>query len=96
MAQRVAQETGSTLGELVGTFCCNVSPYGPINFDIAWVFNIRNVCLQVGYCIRFDDTTSPETKLKYMTDGMLLREAIGDPLLKRLVPAVPVSRCLNG
>ncbi|KAH3735785.1 ATP-dependent RNA helicase DHX33-like [Dreissena polymorpha] len=37
----------------------------------------------VGYCVRFDDTTSERTKIKYMTDGMLLREAISDPLMKR-------------
>ena len=39
----------------------------------------------VGYCIRFDDMTSESTRIKYMTDGMLLREAILDPLLKRWV-----------
>lgn len=38
---------------------------------------------QVGYTVRFEDMTSSETKLKFMTDGMLLREAIGDPLLLR-------------
>ena len=32
----------------------------------------------VGYSIRFDDCTSPETRIKYMTDGMLLREALMD------------------
>lgn len=35
----------------------------------------------VGYSVRFEDVTSPKTKLKYLTDGMLLREAIIDPLL---------------
>ena len=29
---------------------------------------------QVGYAIRFEDCTGPETVIKYMTDGMLLRE----------------------
>lgn len=38
---------------------------------------------QVGYTIRFEDLTSNETVLKYMTDGMLLREAMTDPLLSR-------------
>ncbi|KAJ3233991.1 DEAH-box ATP-dependent RNA helicase prp22 [Chytriomyces hyalinus] len=38
---------------------------------------------EVGYTIRFEDCTSPETKLKYMTDGMLLREILIDPDLKR-------------
>ena len=37
----------------------------------------------VGYTVRFEDSTSQQTKLKYMTDGMLLREALLDPLLKR-------------
>lgn len=34
---------------------------------------------KVGYCVRFEDVTSENTKIKYMTDGMLLREAILDP-----------------
>ncbi|XP_047545237.1 ATP-dependent RNA helicase DHX33 isoform X1 [Vanessa atalanta] len=37
----------------------------------------------VGYSVRFEDVTSPTTKVKYLTDGMLLREAVADPLLKR-------------
>ncbi|ORX98339.1 P-loop containing nucleoside triphosphate hydrolase protein, partial [Basidiobolus meristosporus CBS 931.73] len=36
----------------------------------------------VGYTIRFEDCTTPETQLRYMTDGVLLREACGDPELK--------------
>jgi pre-mRNA-splicing factor ATP-dependent RNA helicase DHX15/PRP43 len=38
---------------------------------------------EVGYSIRFEDMTSPKTILKYMTDGMLLREAMNDHELKR-------------
>lgn len=37
----------------------------------------------VGYSVRFDDTTSAQTKIKYLTDGMLLREALLDPKLSR-------------
>ena len=34
----------------------------------------------VGYTIRFEDCTHPQrTKIKYMTDGMLLRECLLDP-----------------
>jgi pre-mRNA-splicing factor ATP-dependent RNA helicase DHX38/PRP16 len=33
----------------------------------------------VGYAIRFEDCTSDETVIKYMTDGVLLREAVRDP-----------------
>ncbi|KAF9444098.1 ATP-dependent RNA helicase DHX8 [Macrolepiota fuliginosa MF-IS2] len=38
---------------------------------------------EVGYTIRFEDCTSPETQMKYMTDGMLQRECLIDPLLSR-------------
>ncbi|KIO00617.1 hypothetical protein M404DRAFT_754971, partial [Pisolithus tinctorius Marx 270] len=39
---------------------------------------------EVGYSIRFEDMTEPgKTFLKYMTDGMLLREAMNDPDLNR-------------
>ncbi|KAH9939678.1 P-loop containing nucleoside triphosphate hydrolase protein [Epithele typhae] len=39
---------------------------------------------EVGYSIRFEDMTEPGTTfLKYMTDGMLLREAMNDPDLTR-------------
>ncbi|KAE8539832.1 hypothetical protein D1P53_003769 [Cryptococcus gattii VGV] len=36
---------------------------------------------EVGYSIRFEDMTSDKTVLKYMTDGMLLREFLTDPEL---------------
>ncbi|KAG8908894.1 DEAH-box ATP-dependent RNA helicase prp22 [Tulasnella sp. 408] len=34
---------------------------------------------EVGYTIRFEDCTTPETRIKYMTDGMLQRECLMDP-----------------
>jgi ATP-dependent RNA helicase DHX8/PRP22 len=37
---------------------------------------------EVGYSIRFEDVTSPRTIIKYMTDGLLLRECLIDPALK--------------
>ncbi|KAI8645378.1 P-loop containing nucleoside triphosphate hydrolase protein [Parasitella parasitica] len=37
----------------------------------------------VGYNIRFDDRTSADTRLVYMTDGILLREATLDPCLNK-------------
>uniref|UniRef100_A0A7S4HNM3 RNA helicase n=1 Tax=Vannella robusta TaxID=1487602 RepID=A0A7S4HNM3_9EUKA len=37
---------------------------------------------EVGYAIRFEDcTTKEKTKIKYMTDGVLLRESLNDPSL---------------
>ena len=38
---------------------------------------------EVGYAIRFEDCTSPETVIKYMTDGMLLRETLLDGALSQ-------------
>lgn len=32
--------------------------------------------MQVGYAIRFEDCTSDKTVIKYMTDGVLLRETL--------------------
>lgn len=38
---------------------------------------------EVGYSIRFEDVTSAKTRVKFLTDGLLLREMLVDPLLKR-------------
>ncbi|PHH71444.1 hypothetical protein CDD82_6503 [Ophiocordyceps australis] len=38
---------------------------------------------EIGYTIRFEDCTSPATKIKYMTEGMLEREILMDLDLKR-------------
>ncbi|KAI9912062.1 hypothetical protein PsorP6_008910 [Peronosclerospora sorghi] len=38
---------------------------------------------EVGYAMRFEDVTSPETVIKYMTEGMLLREYLADPTLSK-------------
>lgn len=54
VAQRVAQERGTAVGDLVG------------------------------YSIQFDNQCSEErTRIKYMTDGILIREMMVDPLLRR-------------
>ncbi|CAL5091363.1 unnamed protein product [Urochloa decumbens] len=38
---------------------------------------------EVGYSVRFEHCWSRKTVLKYLTDGMLLREAMADPLLEK-------------
>eukprot|EP00058_Branchiostoma_floridae_P019398 XP_002604888.1 hypothetical protein BRAFLDRAFT_264370 [Branchiostoma floridae] len=39
---------------------------------------------EVGYSIRFDNRFDPEaTRIKFLTDGMLVREMMADPLLKK-------------
>ena len=39
--------------------------------------------VEVGYQIRFEDRTGPRTRLKFMTDGILLAEIQADRLLRR-------------
>ncbi|TRM61176.1 P-loop containing nucleoside triphosphate hydrolase protein [Schizophyllum amplum] len=38
---------------------------------------------RVGYSVRFDERCSPETNIKYVTDGMLVREMLGDAFLEK-------------
>lgn len=38
---------------------------------------------EVGYSVRFDDKTSDKTVVKFATDGLLLREAMADPMLSK-------------
>jgi ATP-dependent helicase HrpA len=37
----------------------------------------------VGYQVRFEEKLTPETRIKFMTDGILLAETQGDPFLKQ-------------
>jgi ATP-dependent helicase HrpB len=37
---------------------------------------------EVGYQIRFENVTSPETRIRFVTEGVLLRQMIDDPTLK--------------
>ena len=55
---------------------------GIVREELTYI-NVDYMFLQVGYTIRFEDVTSQETVIKYMTDGMLLRECLIDPDLKQ-------------
>ena len=50
----------------------------------AWVAKDRGVKLgeEVGYQIRFDDVTSRATRIRYVTEGVLLRQMLSDPGLR--------------
>ena len=37
----------------------------------------------VGYAVRFDEKSSHRTRIKYVTDGMIVRELMSDPLLSK-------------
>ena len=45
---------------------------------------------RVGYSIRFEDVSSSSTRLRFLTDGMLLREALLDPELAKC--ALPLDK----
>ncbi|EGW31639.1 uncharacterized protein SPAPADRAFT_139926 [Spathaspora passalidarum NRRL Y-27907] len=47
---------------------------------VAYEMNVK-LGQEVGYTIRFDDKSSKDTVIKYVTDGMLLREFLTDPQL---------------
>ncbi len=52
--------------------------------SVAWrIAEEQNVAIgdEVGFAIRFDDRTGPRTRIKVMTDGILLQEAQRDRLL---------------
>ena len=38
---------------------------------------------RVGYCVHLDQRVDASTRVCYMTDGHLVRELLGDPLLSR-------------
>ena len=77
VAERVAKEMGVPLGGQV-----RYVGYGLVDkCKRGKCFGALN--LKVGYSIRFDDKSSEWTKIRYMTDGMLLREACSDPLLQK-------------
>jgi ATP-dependent RNA helicase DHR2 len=38
---------------------------------------------KVGYSVRFDTSVSPSTKIKFLTEGMLLQEMLRDPWLRQ-------------
>lgn len=38
---------------------------------------------KVGYSVRFDTSVSPSTKIKFLTEGMLLQEMLRDPSLRQ-------------
>lgn len=83
VAARTAVEVGTILGEEV------------------WLRQLHIACAdihKVGYTIRFEDVSSPEkTRIAYMTDGVLFRETLIDPLLSKfsviMVRAARVPRC---
>ena len=55
----------------------------PARLLATWVAQQRGVPLghEVGYQIRFDDVTSKQTRIRYVTEGILLRQMLSNPTL---------------
>ena len=43
---------------------------------------------EVGYQIRFENVTGPETRIRYVTEGVLLRQMIDDPSLRGIAVVI--------
>ena len=56
----------------------------PARMLAAWVAKDRGVKLgeEVGYQIRLDDVTSRATRIRYVTEGVLLRQMLSDETLR--------------
>lgn len=84
VAKRVSEEMSVSLGEEVseadGIGCGGggggMSPTGIRPALMKPHLALSLGTLQVGYAIRFEDCTSENTVIKYMTDGILLRESL--------------------
>jgi ATP-dependent RNA helicase DHR2 len=42
-------------------------------------FGGQNPAAKVGYSVRFDNASGPGTRIKFLTEGMLLQEMLRDP-----------------
>lgn len=69
VAKRVSDEMGTQLGNILKL--CYVL--------CVLIFSVLCLGDDVGYAIRFEDCTSENTVIKYMTDGILLRESLREP-----------------
>ena len=56
----------------------------PTRMLAAWVAQARGVKLggEVGYQMRFDNVTSAATRIRFVTEGVLLRQMLADPDLQ--------------
>jgi len=98
VARRVAQELPCHLGQEVSLLkraCIIVTP-AQLHMLESICCAIRACFSQVGYSVRFDDNSCASTKIRYMTDGMLLREALRSPSLERYqVLTLPAASALR-
>lgn len=51
--------------------------------EMGSLFGGQSPAAKVGYSVRFDNAAGPKTKIKFLTEGMLLQEMLRDPDLKQ-------------
>jgi ATP-dependent helicase HrpB len=64
----------------------------------ARVASERKVALggEVGYEVRFDRKVSAATKIRFVTEGVLIRQLLADPQLRGTSTTISRSRCSTG
>ena len=83
MAQRVAHELGDELGGRVSYQVRRDTPR-PLQYTCpALPLRYRLHGTFVAWQVRYDSTVTPECRVKFMTEGILLREVASDLLLSR-------------
>jgi ATP-dependent RNA helicase DHR2 len=51
--------------------------------EMGSAFGAQSPAAKVGYSVRFDNAAGPNTKIKFLTEGMLLQEMLRDPDMKQ-------------
>ena len=51
--------------------------------EMGSLFGAQSPAAKVGYSVRFDNAAGPNTKVKFLTEGMLLQEMLRDPDMKQ-------------
>lgn len=74
-AMSVAKRVSDEMGTKLGIFTIHHSHLYMFRQILLFV----SIGEEIGYAIRFEDCTSDKTVIKYMTDGILLRESLREP-----------------
>ncbi|KAF9731613.1 hypothetical protein PMIN06_004348 [Paraphaeosphaeria minitans] len=54
-----------------------------VSEEMGSLFGAQSPTAKVGYSVRFDNAAGPNTKIKFLTEGMLLQEMLRDPEMKQ-------------
>ncbi|KAJ5684529.1 ATP-dependent RNA helicase prh1 [Penicillium maclennaniae] len=87
MPVQITQEDGSTKSATVGGCIAITQPRRVAAITlarrVAEEMGTPSAPSRVGYSVRFDTSVSPSTRVKFLTEGMLLQEMLHDPWLTK-------------